>query len=100
MYRRYLMDCSFHYLDDRFLGSGTVRDLSKKGWRVEGGCRVQPGMKLSLSVLLPGLTVPLKVEKSTVRWTRGQEFGLQILEMQVAEWGRFERFISGLTELT
>ena len=96
MSRRFAIQCPFYYLDGHSLGSGTVRDISKKGWRAEGNCSIETGIDLSLSILLPGLTVPLKVEHAIVQWTRNQEFGLQVVEMQLVEWDRFERFVSRL----
>lgn len=96
MYRRFPAQCSFYYLGSHFLGSGTVREISKQGWRVEGNYCVHTEMTLSLSVLLPGLVVPLNIQKVIVRWTRGHEFGLQVLEMQAPEWDRLVRFVESI----
>jgi hypothetical protein len=59
-------------------GEGTVMDLSLSGWQIRGNEPVSVGMALVLRVFLPGEAEPLRIERATVQWVKGSEFGVDI----------------------
>ena len=63
-------------------GEGVLIDLSIKGCRVESDVLVQTGNQLELRVYLPDHDFSLDVESSAVRWSRGQEFGLEFVRIR------------------
>jgi hypothetical protein len=65
-------------MSERFLGKGTLRDISPGGWRVQGDHKVVPGLRLTLRLEVLGYVSPVEVERATVQWVRGGEFGIRI----------------------
>jgi hypothetical protein len=97
-YSRFPVHCPVSYMGPDFLGTGTVWNLSRSGWRVQGDSLVERGMKLSLSITLPGEKEPVKVDKAVVRWVQGQDFGVKIVEMLPEEWTRLARVVDKFLE--
>ena len=95
-YSRFPIECPIYFLGDRFLGKGTVLDLSRVGWRVDGDQDVYAGSNLALRVYLPDQEFPVKIDRAAVRWSRGQQFGLEIMLMHPEDKARLKRFISSL----
>jgi hypothetical protein len=95
-YLRFPVQCPVYYLGPDFLGKGIIHDVSRNGWRVDGDHPVKSGMALVLSVLLPGESIPVKVERAIVRWTCDGAFGVKIVQMQPTEWARLGRAIANL----
>ncbi len=95
-YRRFSMQCPVFYLCEQFIAQGTVWNFSRKGWRVDGEHDVPAGAVLALCVFLPDQQVPMTIERAIVRWSRGQEFGLEILYMQPEQNARFKFFVKDL----
>jgi hypothetical protein len=92
-FRRFPVQCPVYYSSEHGFGSGTVWNLSMKGWRADGTLLVTPGMVLRLCVLLPNEAPTVFVDGATVRWSRGQEFGLEISAIQEKEAGHLKRFV-------
>lgn len=95
-YRRFAMQCPVFYLCEKFIAQGTVWNFSRKGWRVDGEHDVHVGTVLALCVFLPNQQVPTTIERAIVRWSRGQEFGLETLYMQPEQSARFKWFVRDL----
>ena len=73
-------------------------NLAEGGWRVRSPkTRVPTGVYLTLQIILPNEDTPIKVDEAVVRWSKGREFGLEFLRMQVKEKARLRRCISLLT---
>jgi len=83
--------------DDReelIMGDGNVVDLSNKGLRVRGNMAVASGLDMTLFLYLPDGHDPLFVLSAKVAWSRGHEFGVEILKMNVREHNRLRYFLS------
>jgi len=83
--------------DDReelIMGDGNVVDLSNKGLRVRGNMAVKSGLEMTLFLYLPDGHDPLFVLSAKVAWSRGHEFGVEILKMNVREHNRLRYFLS------
>ena len=95
-YQRFPVACRLHYLGPECVGKGIVLNLSRMGWRIEGECAVAPGTVLTLSVVCPHETVPIMVDRASVRWAREGVFGIQIVAMRREEAARLNRFVVAL----
>lgn len=74
-------------------GEGALADLSVRGCRVESRIAVKPGTELQLKVHLPNESAPLGISVAVVRWSRGETFGVEFMDMKDEEWKRLGRFI-------
>lgn len=71
-------------------------NLSAGGWRASGDHPVFPGMTIALRLFLPDQIRPVEVDRATVQWLKGQEFGLQIGTIQPEEVVRLNQFVTSL----
>ena len=94
---RYPVQCGIAFSGDDFEGEGTVMNLSKGGWRITSNQIVPKGEYLALRVRVPDHEVPLEVDLAAVRWSSGQEFGLEFIRMKPEEQERHNQFINTLT---
>ena len=79
LFRRFPVQCVVSYSAGPFRGSGTVWNLSRSGWRLSGDLPMRPGESLSLTVKLPN-EQHIEIPDAVVRWSRGQEFGIETVE--------------------
>lgn len=98
-YRRFPVQCRIYYSNDQGHGTGTVWNMSVNGWRVDGTLAVRPGMSFTLCVVLPNDGPTMFVDRATVRWSRGQEFGVETSAMREEEQRRLTRFVEALTHI-
>ena len=78
-FRRFPVQCAVSYNAGPFHGQGTVWNLSRSGWRLSGDLPMRPGESLSLTVTLPN-EQHIDIPHAVVRWSRGQEFGVETVE--------------------
>ena len=64
------------YLRDGIAGEGIIKDLSLSGSYITGNAPVSVGMALGLQIFVPGDPVPLLIDRVTVKWVKGSEFGV------------------------
>jgi hypothetical protein len=95
-YLRLPVECPASYFGTDFVGKGTIKNLSRNGARIKGDSIPIPGTRFTLSVLLPGETSPVKVEKVIVRWACDGAFGVKIVQMQPRDGARLARAITTL----
>ena len=95
-FRRFPVQCSVYYSSDEFQGTGIAWNLSLNGWRVDGTHSVEPGMVVTLCVFLPGPHPTVFIDRATVRWSRGQEFGISVTSIKADEHARLEQFVTAL----
>ena len=101
---RFAVQCPIAFSGDHIEGEGTVKNLSKDGWKVLSKQRVPDGACLTLHVSLPVAShpivtryySPLEVDLAVVRWSTGQEFGLEFISMETTEWKRIRQFVKTL----
>ena len=83
--------------DDRgelIMGDGSVADISSKGMRIRGNVPVKSGLEMTLFLYLPDGQDPLFVLSAEVAWSKGHQFGIEILKMNVRERNRLRYFLS------
>jgi hypothetical protein len=79
--------------DALLMGDGSVVDLSNKGMRIRGNVAVKPGLEMTLFLYLPDGRDPLFILSAKVVWSRGHEFGIEILKMNLREHNRLRYFL-------
>jgi hypothetical protein len=86
------------YIRDNITGEGIIKDLSLSGSYITGNAPVSVGMELALQIFVPGDPVPLLIDRATVKWVKGSEFGVDFdtSEPKVAE--RITKVISTLVK--
>ena len=96
---RYRVDLSARVTPDhRICGFGMIADLSVKGCRVKSKTTVAPGDFGKLLISLPTGILPLTVSRTSVRWVKGQECGMEFLLMDLDEQGCLNRTTGQLVE--
>ncbi len=76
-------------------GGGMVLDLSLEGCRVRSAVQMQKGNYLRMRIDLIGQT--LHGELAVVRWSREEEFGVELIRMEPQEQDRLREFCSLLS---
>ena len=64
------------YLRDGIVGEGITNDLSLSGSYMTGNAPVSVGMALALHMFVPGDPESLLIDRATVVWVKGSEFGV------------------------
>src|ERR1043165_911244 len=78
-YRRIPTWLVLYYLSGESVGKGIVTNLSQCGMRVQGEHTVEPGLHLGLRLTLEGNGMTIEIERATVRWVAGYDFGLDLV---------------------
>ena len=75
------------YLHGGLVGEGLIKDLSLNGSYITGNALVSfIGEILSLQLFVPGEPEPLTIDRATVKWMEGSNFGVDFaLNPQLAE---------------
>ena len=80
--------------EELIMGDGSVQDLSSKGLHIRGNRPVKPGLEMTLFLYLPDGRDPLFVLSAKVAWSKGHQFGAEILKMNLRERNRLRYFLS------
>ena len=73
---------------------GVVYDLSLRGIRVSTEAMMRPGDMVALTLCLPKQIVPAKVAVATVRWAKGQIYGLAFRRLSQSSLGRLSKYMA------
>lgn len=84
---------SVSFANHAIKGNGHVWNLSRTGCRVDGNVSVLTGTRLTLMVLLPGKDAFIVIRQARVVWSRGQEFGLRLVQLDSHEACRLEAYV-------
>ena len=79
--------------DELLMGDGSVMDLSNKGLCIRGDVAVKSGLEMTLFLYLPDGRDPLFVLSAKVVWSKGHQFGVEILKMNLRERNRLRYFL-------
>jgi len=80
-YRRIPTWLVLYYLSGECVGKGVVTNLSQSGMRVQGDHAVEPGLDLALRLALADNGPTIEIERATVRWVDGYDFGLDLVRL-------------------
>ena len=81
------------FLNDDTRGRGFVWNLSPKGCRVDAEKNVPAGTELTLMLHLDKAEERIHVHRAVVAWSRGQELGLHIHDIEPPEVRRLKRYL-------
>lgn len=92
--RRIPFSCRlFFFGDDDFEGEAALLDLSANGCRASSSIPVEKGMLLRLSLFLSDHQWPLRINEAVVRWIDGEEFGLEFVNITMAQRERLRTLV-------
>lgn len=74
-------------------GEGVVLDMSKGGCRVQCETDIAPGAEIEAQIYFPDYEWPLKIQRAVVRWTNGDVFGVEFLDMLPAQKSRLRAMV-------
>jgi len=77
-------------------GCGVVFNLSLEGCAVGSDRSIRPGTYLQVYIQPYQQELPIEVELAVVRWSEGQEFGLEFIRIRAEEQDRLRRFVKTL----
>jgi hypothetical protein len=78
-YRRIPTWRILYYLSGEYVGKGVATNLSQFGMRVQGEHAVEPGLNIALRLTLADDGPTVEIERATVRWVDGYDFGLDFV---------------------
>ncbi|MGH7204768.1 MAG: PilZ domain-containing protein [Nitrospiraceae bacterium] len=93
---RFAIQLPISFKGDRIAGEGVVFNLSLEGCAVGSDTSIQPGTYLELRIQTYQQELPVEVELAAVRWSEGQEFGLEFIRIMAEEQERLRRFVKTL----
>ena len=81
---------------DKLRYTGSVKDLSQKGCRIESVIRPFTGMQLELQLEPSGETTPITITNAAVRWTGLHGIGFEFLTVSPPDQARLNRVLEQL----
>ncbi|MCC6141628.1 MAG: PilZ domain-containing protein [Nitrospira sp.] len=92
--RRILLSCRlFFFGEDEFEGEATLLDISASGCRASSSIPLEIGTIVRLSLFLSDHQWPLRINQAIVRWIDGQEFGLEFIDITMAQRERLRTLV-------
>ena len=84
------------YSGDGIVGEGIIQDLSLSGSYLTGNVPVSVGIALALELFVPANSEPLLIDRGTVKWVKGSEFGVNFDTLPLTVTERITTLISTL----
>ena len=81
---------------NQFRHSGSVRDLSIKGCRVESVISPFTGMQIAMQLHVPGEPQPIMIDNAAIRWSGSAGIGVEFLTLAPPDQARLDRMIQQL----
>ncbi|ULA64379.1 MAG: PilZ domain-containing protein [Nitrospira sp.] len=92
--RRILLSCRlFFFGEDDFEGEALLLDISASGCRASSSISLETGMIVRLSLFLSDHQWPLRINQAIVRWLDGKEFGLEFIDITMAQRERLRTLV-------
>lgn len=98
-HQRFERSVPVRYQGTGMAGEGIINDLSLSGSYMTGNAPVSVGMVLTLHMFVPGDPEPLLIDRATVQWVKGSEFGVDFGTPLPKEAERITRVISLLAKM-
>ena len=89
---RLSLRCPVIFAGKGYMGEGHVLNVTAPGCLIESPYPVLRGDYLQLKMVLPGLKVAFYVALSAVRWNHGGQFGVEFIQMSVADQASLNLF--------
>ncbi|MBH0178924.1 MAG: PilZ domain-containing protein [Nitrospira sp.] len=78
---------------DKLRYTGSVKDLSQKGCRIESVIRPFTGMQLEVQLQPLGEATPITISNAAVRWTGSHGIGFEFLTVSPPDQARLNRIL-------
>lgn len=89
------LKCPVIFTTGSLTGEGRLLDITSPGCLIaSAGIAVPKGQSLQLKIPLPGQKVPLMVPLGIVRWSKGNQFGVEFIKMDEANRVALNRFMA------
>ena len=93
---RFAVELPISFSGNEVAGGGIVSSLSTEGCTITSEEKVQPGTYLVLHIHLSEQYSSLGIELAVVRWSTGQEMGLEFLRMASQERQRLSQILKSI----
>lgn len=81
-YARYPVEYTGAFSGDKISAQGVILDLSSVGCKARSSVVVEKGDFMGVLIDVPQDATPLQVALAVVRWSHGQDFGLEFIRME------------------
>ena len=93
---RFAVQLPVSFKGDGGAGKGMVFNLSMGGCRIGSDDTLAPNTYLELHIDLPGCNMPTTIELAAVRWSEGQQFGLEFIRVSEEAQERLRTLVRSL----
>jgi hypothetical protein len=93
--RRVDLRCQLGFSSEEIEGDAHVTNISTGGCRAESEINVAEGLQFVVLLHLPGQT-PLKIERASVRWVKGNSFGLSFILFLPSERAKLQHYLEAI----
>ena len=90
---RYRVEYCGSFSGERIRAPGVILDLSPSGCRARSDSPSTIGEALRVLIDVPRYETPLQVTRAVVRWSKGQEFGIEFIQMESADEQRLNQLM-------
>ena len=90
--RRVDLRCQLGFSSEEIEGEAHVTNISTGGCRAESEINVAEGLQFVVLLHLPGQS-PLKIDRASVRWVKGNSFGLSFILFLPSERAKLQRYL-------
>ena len=99
-YPRYHVEYVGSFSGERINAPGVVVDLSTAGGRARSATEFTKGEFLGVLIDIPRYEHPLHVPLAVVRWSHGQEFGMEFIQMEPDDQRRLRELVEHINSAT
>ena len=92
--RRVDLRCQLGFSSEEIEGDAHVTNISTGGCRAESEINVAEGLQFVVLLHLPGQT--LKIERASVRWVKGNSFGLSFILFLPSERAKLQHYLEAI----
>jgi hypothetical protein len=93
--RRVDLRCQLGFSSEEIEGDAHVTNISTGGCRAESEINVAEGLQFVVLLHLPGQP-PLKIDRASVRWVKGNSFGLSFILFLPSERAKLQHYLEGI----
>ena len=90
--RRVDLRCQLGFSSEEIEGEAHVTNISTGGCRAESEINVAEGLQFVVLLHLPGQR-PLKIDRASVRWVKGNSFGLSFILFLPSERAKLQKYL-------
>ena len=90
---RYRVEYLGSFSGERISAQGVILDLSLAGSRARSSFALKKDVCIGVLIHVPRYEHPLHVGRAVVRWSKGQEFGMEFIHMDPEDQQRLHQLI-------